>query len=120
MPAQIMAKNNKGNNKPRVEYRNDRKDKRFDKDFRNGNDKKFAKYNKYGNRFDKKYAKKDKRNYNKYKSSRPDIIVVNRPSRPLPPPPPPRKVVYRNDASCAIGVVAGAIGLAALAAIVAN
>ena len=71
----------------------------------------------------RQYRELTKRNnkYNKryYKRNKPAVVVVNRPGRPLPPPP-PVKVVYRDNAPCAAGVVAGAIGLAALAAIIAN
>ena len=119
MPAQIMAKENRANNRPNVEYRNNRKDK---KEFKKKYNRKVA--YKYDNKFDKRFDKKfDKRNnkYNKryYKKNKPAVVVVNRPGRPVPPPP-PVKVVYRNNAPCAAGVVAGAIGLAALAAIIAN
>ena len=62
MPAQIMAKNNKGNNKPKVEYNkkfdNKKPQGKFDnkKGFKKGYDKK-AVY-KYNNKFDKKYGNK--------------------------------------------------------------
>ena len=47
MPAQIMAKDNKGNNKPEVEYRNDKKDfgKKEEKKFKD--DKKIKKEKNY-------------------------------------------------------------------------
>jgi hypothetical protein len=119
MPAQIMAKENRANNRPNVEYRNNRKDK---KEFKKKYNRKVAyKYdNKFDKRFDKKFEKRNNK-YNKryYKKNKPAVVVVNRPGRPVPPPP-PVKVVYRNNAPCAAGVVAGAIGLAALAAIIAN
>jgi hypothetical protein len=119
MPAQIMAKENRANNRPNVEYRNNRKDK---KEFKKKYNRKVA--YKYDNKFDKRFDKKFKKRYNKYnkryyKRNKPAVVVVNRPGRPVPPPP-PVKVVYRNNAPCAAGVVAGAIGLAALAAIIAN
>ncbi len=104
MPAQIMARNNNGS-KPKVEYRNDKK--------------------KPQEKFEKKIDKRKRRNnfnnrYGNKKPNRPNVVVINRPAprpRPIPPPPPPVKVVYENDP---VSAVASVIGLAALAAIIAN
>ena len=103
MPAQIMAKDNKGNNKPKVEYRNDKKDKKKPQQ-------------KFDNRkADKKF---NDRNFDKKKQNKPDVVVVNKPEpRPVPPPPAPVEVVYKYDSFSAIASV---VGLAALAAIIAN
>ena len=112
MPAQMMAKNNKGNNKPKVEY-----NKKFDKKENKKNDK-FDKKN------DKKFNEKKKnknvvyKNYKKGKQNKPAVVVVNKPApKPIAPPPAPVKVVYKNNP---VNAVASAVGLVALAAIIAN
>lgn len=102
IPAQMMA-SNKVNNKAKVEYRNgkknDKKPKMNYKDFDKGKKKG---YNYYANK-------------KPYKPNKPKVVVVNRPA-PVPPPPPVR-VVYESNP---VNAVASVIGLAALAAIIAN
>ena len=123
IPAQMEA-NNRVNNKGRVEYNNK-------KDFGK------KEYNKFkeNKRFDKKKPGKPQgmikkpiqrrppmppvKVVKKKKPYKPAVIVVNKPAprpRPIPPPPAPVRVVYESP----VNAVAQAIGLAALAAIIAN
>ena len=119
IPAQMEA-NNRVNNKGRVEYNNK-------KDFGK------KEYNKFkeNKRFDKKKPGKPQgmikkpikrqapmppvKVVKKKKPYKPAVIVVNKPAPCLPPPAPVR-VVYESP----VNAVAQAIGLAALAAIIAN
>ena len=94
MPAQMMAKNNQ-NAKPRIEYKNSKKDKP-------GND----------------------RNYRPGKPGKPmPPVVVKRPKpKPMPKPMPrpvPRKVYVYQDNS-AINAAAAVIGIAGLIALIAD
>ena len=103
IPAQMEA-SNKVNNNPKVEYRNDKREFKNRKD-----DKKF-----------KDYRNDDKRNRNDYKRKpkKPNVAMVKMPApRPVPPPPAPVKMVYESNP---VGTAAAVIGLAALAAIIAN
>lgn len=100
MPAQIMAKNDKGNNKPKVEYNNKKKPQ-----------------GKFEKKIDKRGVRSEFNNRNKYgkkKPNKPNVVVIN---KPAPPPPAPAKVVYKNDSFSA---AASVLGIAALAAIIAN
>ena len=104
IPAQMEA-NNKVNSKPKVEL-NNKNDKKFDnkkdeKKFKN--DKKF-----YNKRDDKKKLKKQ---------PKPQAIVKMPAPRPAPLPQAQVNVVYESNP---INAVASVIGLAALAAIIAN
>ena len=112
MPAQIMAQNNRKNEKPRVENRDKRKD------MKPGNNKP-GKNNKAGFAINKPGKGKPKpQKYNR-PAPRP-VVVVNNPA-PRPCPPPPAPVIYKNyyDNDVAEAAVA-VIGLAALIALVAN
>ena len=108
IPAQMVAKN-KVNKKPRIEYNQKNYGKNVNKKFKN--DKAYKKFD------NKKFNKKQV--YKKRKPNKPAVVVVNRPvrrPRPLPPPPAPVKVIYQNPTNA----MASAIGLAALAAIIAD
>ena len=104
MPAQMMAKNNQ-NAKPRIEYKNSKKEKPGDKKFKKdkpGND----------------------RNYRPGKPGKPiPPVVVKRPKpKPMPKPMPrpvPRKVYVYQDNS-AINAAAAVIGIAGLIALIAD
>lgn len=100
IPAQMEA-SNKVNNRVKVEYKNRKDEKRFMGERRLDCRKNFNK----------------PRDCNR-KPSRPNVVVVNNSKpRPVPPPPAPRKVVYESNP---VSAVASVIGLAALAAIIAN
>ena len=123
MPAQIMAQNNRKNEKPRVENRDKRKD------MKPGNNKP-GKNNKAGFAINKP----GKGNPKPQKYNRPaprPVVVVNRPAprpvvvvnnpAPRPCPPPPAPVIYKNYYDNDVAEAAAAvIGLAALIALVAN
>ena len=99
IPAQMEAKN-KVNNKAKVEYRNDKKD--------------------FGKKDDKKFKndKKDKKNKkNKKKDEKPQAMIKMPAPRPAPLPQAQIKVVKEVNP---VNAVASAIGLVALAAIIAN
>lgn len=124
MPAQIMAKENRGNKKPKVEYRNNKIEKGDKKDKKAiappGKDKKKGygrncKDDKKGKPMGYKDNKKGYKNDYCKKPGKPDVIVVNKPA-PVPPPP-PAKVVYKSDPASA---AASLVGLAALIAIIAD
>ena len=112
MPAQMMAQNNKKNDKPRIENRDNRRDK---KDMNFG---KPAKDNRPGFAMNKP-AKPAPPKY--HKPAPP--VVINRPA-PRPCPPPPPAVVYRdyyeNEVVEAVEATVAVIGLAALIALAAN
>ena len=101
MPAQMMAKNNQ-NAKPRIEYKNSKKEKPGD--------------NKYSNR---------PGNDRKYKPGKPGKpmppVVAKRPKprpRPIPRPAPKKVYVYKNND--AINAAATIIGIAGLIALIAD
>ncbi len=127
MPAQIFAKENRGDKKPKAEYNKFEKNNKGNKkpqmnykDFDKGKNNKKG-YNgdyKYGkNKGNKKgnnyYAKK--KPYKPYKPNKPNVIVVNKPA-PVPPPP-PVKVVYKSNP---VSAAASLVGLAALIAVIAD
>lgn len=102
MPAQMMAKNNQ-NAKPRIEYKNSKKEKPGDKKFKKdkpGND----------------------RNYRPGKPGKPmPPVVAKRPKprpRPIPRPAPKKVYVYKNND--AINAAATIIGIAGLIALIAD
>ena len=111
MRAQMMAKNNQ-NAKPRIEYKNSKKEKPGDKKFKKdkpGN-------NKYSNR---------PGNDRKYKPGKPGKpmppVVAKRPKprpRPIPRPAPKKVYVYQNND--AINAAAAVIGIAGLIALIAD
>ena len=100
IPAQMEA-SNKVNNRVKVEYKNRKEPKKFKEE----------------KRFDGRKDFDKARDYNR-KPDRPEVIVINNQKPcPLPPPPAPVKVVYESNP---VSAVASVIGLAALAAIIAN
>ena len=120
MPAQMMAQKNMKNEKPRIENRDNRRDK---KDMNFG---KPAKNNRPGFAMNKP-AKPAPPKYRKpmppkYRKPVPPV-VINRPA-PRPCPPPPPAVVYRNyyenEVVEAVEATVAVIGLAALIALAAN
>ena len=112
MPAQMMAQNNKKNDKPRIENRDNRRDKK---------DMNFGKPTK-NNRPGFAMNKPAKPAPPKYRKPVPPV-VINRPA-PRPCPPPPPAVVYRNyyenEVVEAVEATVAVIGLAALIALAAN
>ncbi|MBQ8336491.1 MAG: hypothetical protein IJY44_03035 [Bacteroidaceae bacterium] len=121
MPAQIFAKENRGDKKPKAEYNKFEKNNKGNKkpqmnykDFDKG------KNNKKGYKDDYKYGKNkgNKKGYKNYgykkpgKPKKPNVIVVNKPA-PVPPPP-PVKVVYKSNP---VSAAASLVGLAALIAV---
>ena len=112
MPAQMMAQNNKKNDKPRIENRDNRRDK---KDMNFG---KPVKDNRPGFAMNKPAKPAPP----KYRKPAPPV-VINRPA-PRPCPPPPPAVVYRdyyeNEVVEAVEATVAVIGLAALIALAAN
>ena len=109
MPAQMMAKNNP---KARIENRvNNRKDFKADMKRNDRRDKKFAK------------AKPNNRKFRDNRPMRkPRPVIVNRPPAPRPAPPRPRPVIYHNHCcdNDVVEATATIIGIAALAAMLAN
>lgn len=113
MPAQIMAQNNRRNEKPRVENRGNKKEMRISKD-----NKGEKKDNFRDNRRDE--FKPGKPNYKPgkpdYRPNRPPVVVVNRPAPRPCPPPPPRNCYYDNDAADAVVAFASIVALMSLMA----
>ena len=117
MPAQMMAKNDRGNAKPRVENRDNRKGdrKEYRKDYK-----------------DNKKGYNDNRNYKKNdRYGKPDkIVVVNKPQRPvvivnkpaprLKPAPRPRRDCCDNDVANVVGAVGAFVGIVGLLSLVAQ
>ena len=113
MPAQMMAKNDRGNAKPKVENRDNRKGDR--KDYK-----------------DSKKGYNDNRNYKKNdRYGKPDkIVVVNKPQRPVvivnkPAPRPklaprPRRDCCDNDVANVVGAVGAFVGIVGLLSLVAQ
>ena len=105
MPAQMMAKNNKNNAKARIENRVDnRRDFKVKENRNNRKDKKFVN------------AKPNK------PMRKPAPVIVNRPPAPRPAPPRPRPVIYHNHCcdNDVVEATATIIGIAALAAMLAD
>ena len=104
MPAQIMAQNNRKNEKPRIEKREKRDN--------------------YKNMKPGKNEKKPGKQFGKYnKPAPPPVVIVNRPSPrpcPPPPPPPPARYCYKNNCGDVFGAAATVIGIAALVSLIAN
>ena len=120
MPAQMMAQKNMKNEKPRIENRDNRRDK---KDMNFGkpakNDRPGFAMNKPAKPAPPKYRKPMPPKYRKPVPP----VVINRPA-PRPCPPPPPAVVYRNyyenEVVEAVEATVAVIGLAALIALAAN
>ena len=110
IPAQMEA-NNKVNSKPKVEL-NNKNDKKFDN---KKDEKKFKNDKKFYNKRDDKKFKDDKKKLKK--QPKPQAIVKMPAPRPAPLPQAQVNVVYESNP---INAVASVIGLAALAAIIAN
>ena len=120
IPAQMMA----GNKMAKVEY-NRKKEFNNRNDYRRFNDEKA--FRKFDNKKDfykmqtkKKAFNKKKKVYDKRKPYRPAMAVARKPAprpRPIPRRHAPVKVIYERDPANA---VVSAIGLAAIAAIIAN
>ena len=110
MPAQMMAQNNKKNEKPKMEFENRKDDKKNDKFDNRKDDKK-------NDKFDNK--KNDKKNDFNRKPKKPQPPIAKKPNpKPKPKPKPKFKInVVDNNP---INEIASVIGLAALIAIVAN
>lgn len=123
MPAQIFAKENRGDKKPGVENRIEKNNKGNKKPQMNYKNSDKGKNNKKGYKDDYKYGKNkgNKKGNNHYakqkphKPYKPNVIVVNRP--PHMPPPPPAKVIYESNP---ISAAASLVGLAALIAVIAD
>ena len=96
IPAQMEAKN-KVNNKAKVEYRNDKKD--------------------FGKKDDKKFKNNKKDKNNKKKDEKPQAMIKMPAPRPAALPQAQVKVIKEVNP---VSAVASAIGLVALAAIIAN
>ena len=117
MPAQMMASNDRGDKKPRVEYRNDKKEKKDKKGFDNRRDNRYNNgYNKNNNR----PGKPDKVVI--VNKPQPQVVVVNRPDRRPVPPPPPRGGCCDNDndAASIIGAVGAFVGIVGLMSLIAQ
>ena len=122
MPAQMMAQNNKKNEKPKMEFENRKDDKKNDKFDNRKDDKKNDKFDnrkddKKNDKFDNK--KNDKKNDFNRKPKKPQPPIAKKPNpKPKPKPKPKFKInVVDNNP---INEIASVIGLAALIAIVAN
>ena len=116
MPAQMFAKNDRGNAKPRVENNQKRKEIKISKD----------RGNKPNDRPNKNFQANKPNNKPKYRPGKPDyrpgrpapVVVVNRPApRPCPPPPPAPRPYYRcNEVADAVTTFLGIVGLMAIIA----
>ena len=109
MPAQMFAKNDRGNAKPRVENNQKRKEIKISKD----------RGNKPNDRPNKNFQANKPNNKPKYRPGRPaPVVVVNRPApRPCPPPPPAPRPYYRcNEVADAVTTFLGIVGLMAIIA----
>ena len=107
MPAQMFAKNDRGNAKPRVENNQKRKEIKISNE----------RGNKPNNKPNYKPGKPDYRP--DYRPGRPaPVVVVNRPApRPCPPPPPAPRPYYRcNEVADAVTTFLGIVGLMAIIA----
>jgi hypothetical protein len=120
MPAQMMASNDRGNAKPRVENRSDKRSRndKFDKkgpDVKKNDGKKgYGDNRDFGGKNDFK---------NSYRPGKPDkVVVINKPippvSRPCPPIQPRRKC--DSDIADVIGAVGAVVGIAALVSLIAQ
>ena len=97
MPAQMMASNDRGKERPRTEYRKDKKDKPSKRD----------------------YGRNDRKRYDKPAKPAP-VVVVNRPApRPCPPPPPPRRSCD-SDVADVVSAVGTVLGIAAVISVLAR
>ena len=115
IPAQMEA-NNKVNNKPKVEFNNKKNDKKFKDDKKFDNKKNDYKNFDKKKKEDKKLKNDKKKNNLKKQPKKQDMIKVPAP-RQLPQPAAQVNVVYNSNP---VNAVASVIGLAALAAIIAN
>ena len=112
MPGQMMARNNA---KARIENRaNNRREFKAESRRYDRQDKKYAKA-KPKNKHNKKFR-------NNKPMRRPKPIIVNRPPAPRPIPPRPRPVIYHNHCcdNDVVEATATIIGIAALAAMIAD
>ena len=119
MPAQMFAKNDRGNAKPRVENNQKRKEIKISKD----------RGNKPNDRPNKNFQANKPNNKPKYRPGKPDyrpgrpapVVVVNRPApRPCPPPPPPPAPRRYNYSCGAADAVTSFLSIVALMSIIAD